>query len=82
MSPHEFVIDSFASALKKGERPDCAGLVLIVGWSWGNALSTMYDAMAGDMRQIDPACLHVYDAQYLHCTVATLSRHVDPYVQH
>lgn len=76
MPPHDFVVDSFASALKKGERAQAAGLVLVVGWSWGSDLFTMYESMAGEMRKIDPASLHVYEAQYLHCTVATLSRQV------
>lgn len=74
--PHECVVDSFASELKQGERAHAAGLVLVVGWSWGSDPSTMYESMAADMRKIDPVSLHVYEAQYLHCTIATLSRQV------
>ncbi|CAM9974005.1 unnamed protein product [Sphacelaria rigidula] len=73
VSPHEYLIDPFASTLKKGERPPSAGLVLVVGWSWGTDVD-MYETMAAEMRTIDPASLHVYEAKHLHCTIATLSR--------
>lgn len=71
---HEFDVNSVVSKLKTGERPDTGGLVLISGWGWGRDASTGYADFAADMAALDPNSLHVYDAQYLHCTVATLSR--------
>lgn len=71
---HAFNVDPVASKLKAGERPACGGLVLVVGWSWGSDSSTCYGRLAADMAALDPDSLHVYDAQHLHCTVATLSR--------
>lgn len=74
MSNHEFVVDPNASALKKGERPETAGLVVVVGWGWGLEPDTLYDSLAANMRALDPDSLHVYEGQHLHCTGATLSR--------
>lgn len=71
----EFKVDSVASALKAGERPTCAGLVLVVGWSWGSDRSTGYDELASDIATLAPDALHVYGNQHLHSTVATLSRY-------
>lgn len=71
---HTFEVNSVVSKLKTGERPDTGGLVLISGWGWGRDASTGYADFAADMAALDPDSLHVYDARYLHCTVATLSR--------
>lgn len=74
MSNLEVMVDPMASALNRGERPDSSGLVLVVAWSWGLDPSTLYRSLAEDIRSLDPENLLVYDATYLHCTVATLSR--------
>ncbi|CAM9232667.1 unnamed protein product [Laminaria digitata] len=73
MAAHAFQVDPFASKLKEGGRPDCGGLVLVVGWGWGEDSSTRYEILASDMAALCPDSLHVYDAGHLHCTVATLS---------
>lgn len=72
----EIRIDPFASVLKRGERPDCSGLLLLVAWRWGADPSTKYEILANQMRSLDPGSLLVYDLECLHCTVATLSRRV------
>lgn len=71
---HEAIIDPIAAKLKRGEMPDTAGLVLVAAWGWGADSSSSYEALAKDMRALDPNTLHVYNGNYLHCTVATLSR--------
>lgn len=67
-------VDTFASALKAGERPDCNGLVLVVGWSWGSQ-DKGYQQLASEMRTLDASHTLVYDGEYTHCTCATLSRY-------
>jgi len=74
MAAHAFQVDPIASKLKEGNRSDCGGLVLVVGWGWGKDPSTRYEVLASDMAALGPNSLHVYDSQQLHCTVATLSR--------
>lgn len=69
----DFRVDPTVFTLKGGGRPDCGGMVLVVGWSWGIDPATHYAQLAADLAALDPA-LHVYDARHLHCTVATLSR--------
>lgn len=68
-------VDPFATALKAGERPECNGLVLVAGWSWGEQDSG-YKRLASDMAGLDSDALLVYEGEYTHCTCATLSRHV------
>lgn len=69
-------VDTFASALKAGERPACSGLVLIVGWCWGDQ-DEGYQKLASEMRSLDDShhTSLVYDGEYTHCTCATLSRY-------
>lgn len=68
-------VDTFASALKAGERPDCNGLVLVVGWSWGSQ-DEGYQKLASEMSSLDDShSTLVYDGAYTHCTCATLSRY-------
>lgn len=71
---YEFKVNPVVSKLKAGERPDSRGLVLISGWGWGCDASSGYADFAADLAALDADSLHVYDAQHLHCTVATLSR--------
>lgn len=74
MAADAFQVDPSASVLKEGKRPDCGGMVLVVGWGWGEDPSTRYEALASDIAALGTDSLHVYDSQHLHCTVATLSR--------
>lgn len=74
MATHRFQVDPIASNLKDGDRPDCAGLVLVVAWGWGIDPKTRYEEMASEMASLDPDALLVYHPQHIHCTVATLSR--------
>lgn len=67
-------VDTFASALKAGERPDCNGLVLVVGWGWGSQ-DKGYQQLASDVRSLDDSHTLVYEGEYTHCTCATLSRY-------
>lgn len=67
-------VDTFATALKAGERPECNGLVLVVGWSWGSQ-DEGYQRLASEMRSLDDSHTLVYDGEYTHCTCATLSRY-------
>lgn len=78
---HELQVDPIASELKAGERSDCGGLVVVVAWGWGGDSSTGYGQLAAAISGVDPDALHVYDAQHLHCTVATLSRYAIQIVQ-
>lgn len=73
-----FEVDPIVSTLKAGRRPDCGGLVLVVGWSWGEDPSTHYEQLASSISALDPQAVHVYDPRHLHCTVATLSRSATP----
>lgn len=66
-------VDPYATVLKAGERPDCYGLVLVMGWSWGRE-DEGYQRMAKEMASLDESILS-YDGEYTHCTVATLSRY-------
>lgn len=74
MAAHEFQVDPIAANLKDGDRPQCAGLVLVVGWGWGKDPATRYETLASEMASLDPDAQLVYHPQHLHCTVATLSR--------
>lgn len=67
-------VDTFASALKTGERPDCNGLVIVVGWRWGSQHEG-YQQLAAEMCSLDDSHTLVYDGEYTHCTCATLSRY-------
>lgn len=74
-SPVQIVVDPVASALKAGERPDCSGLVLVAGWSWGKGDGN-YQRLASEMASLDGEANHMYDGEYTHCTLGTLSRYV------
>ena len=76
MAEEIFRVDPVALALNAGERPECVGLVLVVGWGWGSDISTGYEQLAKDIKALGTRSLLVYDKQHLHCTVATLSRRV------
>lgn len=67
-------VDPFASALKAGERPDCNGLVLVVGWCWGSQ-DEGYQRLAAELSSLDDSHTLVYAGEYTHCTCATLSRY-------